>query len=142
MDPCCKNAFPFRTCAEPTPGELRVIVAGCGLVAAQRQTRRVEAVEPQEAQAFAVGAVEQRRVDRHVFGAGATRSVEGELAGACRLNQRRAHRPPSAGTRTPGSDRRTRRPRGSPTATPCATASTPRGRRRARAHTADPTCRR
>src|SRR5207253_1823243 len=68
--------------------------------------------------------------------------TEGELAGACRLNQRRAHRPPLAGTRTPGSDRRTRRPRGSPTATPCATASTPRGRRRARAHTADPTCRR
>src|SRR5437773_138618 len=127
---------------EPTPRDLRVIVAGRRLVAAQRQTRRVEAVEPQEAQARAVGAVEQRRVDRHVFGAGAARSVEGELAGACRLNQRRAHTPPSAGTRTPGSDRRTRRPRGSPTATPCATASTPRGRRRARAHTADPRCRR
>src|SRR5216117_382100 len=115
---------------------------GRRLVAAQRQTRRVEAVEPQEAQARAVGAVEQRRVDRHVLGAGAARSVEGELASACRLNQRRAHRPPSAGTRTPGSDRRTRRPRGSPTAIPCATASTPRGRRRARAYTADPTCRR
>src|SRR5216117_3951768 len=35
------------------------IVAGRGLVAAQRQTRRVEAVESQEAQARAVGAVEQ-----------------------------------------------------------------------------------
>src|SRR5947199_185521 len=91
--------------------------------------------DPRPAHPLATGgAVEQLRVDRHGFGAGAAASVEGELEGACRLNRRRAHRPPSAGTRTPGSDRRRRRPRGSPTATPCAPASKRPGRRRARAY--------
>ena len=106
------------------------------LVPAQRKARRVEAVQPQEGSPRAGGLGEETRVDRHVGRPTPARRIEQELS------QQQARTPPSVGRRTPGCGRRRRRPRGSPTATPCATASRRRGKRRARAYTDGPTRRR
>src|SRR5256884_18316 len=113
------------------------VIAACGLVATEREARRVEPVEPQERLAHPVGPLQEGHVDGHVLGARAPPRLEQQLppnggraprgaapaGGRAGLRGRRAAPPratalsplqarrlPSAGTPTP----RCGRPRGRP----------------------------
>src|SRR5438034_1833514 len=134
------------------------VVALAGrLVPPEREARRDEAVQPEEDAGRLVGLLEQPCIDRHVLGTRAARRTDGKMDGWNRcltlpgsivptflrcLSLLQAHTPPRAGTRTPGCGRRTRRPRGPPTATPCAGGSTRPGTPRARASRGGPKRRR
>src|SRR5438874_928703 len=109
------------------------------LVAPEREAGRTETVEPQERASGAVGLVEQRLVNGHVFGAGAAVGLDEEAPGEGPFSRPQARTRPSAGTRTRGSCLRRRRLHGRPTATPCASGSRASGTPRARADRAGPT---
>src|SRR3989442_6291149 len=113
----------------------RVIALPRRLVPPQRETGRVEAIQPEECPTGALRLVEQRLVQRHILGTRQAGWTDGKaerrnvrpsfhqsLVPPCPrcLSLQRAHRPPPAGTRTPGSGRRMPRPPGPPTATLCA----------------------
>src|SRR5256885_9036396 len=55
------------------------VIAARGLVATEREARRVEPVEPQERLAHPVGALQERHVDGHVLGARAPLRLEQQL---------------------------------------------------------------
>src|SRR3989442_13410016 len=113
----------------------RVIALPRRLVPPQRETGRVEAIQPEECPTGALRLVEQRLVQRHILGTRQAGWTDGKaerrnvrpsfhqsLVPPCPrcLSLQRAHRPPPAGTRTPGSRRRMARPPRPPTATLCA----------------------
>src|SRR5205823_10777253 len=162
------HGAPARGPPHDTPATTRdrsAVKAARGLVATEREARRVEPVEPQELLAPPVGALQEGHVEGHVLGARAPPRLEQQLprqggrargwvataaepgAAAGRsdaptrrsaFSQQQARSSPSAGTRTPGCGRRRRRPPGPPRATPCAAASTPPGTPRARANRGAP----
>src|SRR3989442_8275064 len=118
-----------------TRNRVAVVALAGRLVPPEGEARRDEAVQPQQRAARLVGLLEQPRIDRHVLCAGEAGRTDGKMdrwterltchrsivpTFARCLSLRPAHTPPRAGTRTPDCGRRTRRPRGPPTATPCA----------------------
>src|SRR3989449_9601891 len=118
-----------------TRNRVAVVALAGRLVPPEGEARRDEAVQPQQRAARLVGLLEQPCIDRHVLGAGEAGRTDGKMdrwterlmchrssvpTFARCLSLRPAHTPPRAGTRTPDCGRRTRRPRGPPTATPCA----------------------
>src|SRR5256884_4326637 len=103
----------------------RVIALPRRLVPPQRETGRVEAIQPEECPTGALRLVEQRLVQRHILGTRQAGWTDGKaerrnvrpsfhqsLVPPCPrcLSLQRAHRPPPAATSTPGSARRTPRP--------------------------------
>src|SRR2546429_1243670 len=55
------------------------VIAACGLVATEREARRVEPVEPQERLAHPLGALQEGHVDGHVLGARPPPRLEQQL---------------------------------------------------------------
>src|SRR5205809_3266338 len=69
---------------EPPLCEGRSVVAGGGrLVPAQREARRVEAIEAQQRAAGAIGFLEQPLVERHVLRARTTLRLDEQMPGDC-----------------------------------------------------------
>src|SRR5207237_8340635 len=102
--------------AEPRDG--RAVIAPRCFVAADREARRVEPVEPQERLAYPVGALQECHVDGHVLGARAPARLEQQLPPnggpaprrPTAISQQQARSSPSADTRTPGCGPRKRGP--------------------------------